>query len=118
MWYEWDLKAKDFLVEELVVKYLEQRLIQELNQNPYSEEFNEVSGMELTSMRECLDAYVKFYCRFNFPSCDPDLGTTVPVCLGDCEAAHSNCGMLPDVCVDTRVFRNIGDGSEPSCDPE
>lgn len=27
IWSTWDLKAKDFLVEEIVVKYLEQRLI-------------------------------------------------------------------------------------------
>ena len=96
--------------------YVEQRLIQELIQIPGSEEFAEVSGMELTSFPECLQSYVRFYCRFNFPMCDSETGTTIPVCLNDCEASFVDCGIMPDDCVDTRVFRNIGDGSEPSCD--
>ena len=74
--------------------------------------------MELSSQRECLDSYVKFSCRFNFPMCDPVTGTTIPVCLSDCENAFLNCGIDASDCTDDRVFRNIGDGSEPSCDKE
>ena len=74
--------------------------------------------MELTSQRECLDSYVKFFCRLNFPMCDEQTGSTIPVCLSDCENAFLNCGIDPGDCTDIRVFRNIGEGGGPSCDEE
>ena len=50
--------------------------------------------------------------------CDAELGTTIPICSTDCESAFTDCGMLPDDCSDTRVFSNIGEAEEVSCDPE
>ena len=117
VWPEWSIKSKDFLVESLTVLYLEQRLIQELNQNRFSEEFAEVAGLELTSYPECLDSYIRFYCRLNFPMCDEFTGETIPVCPTDCANAFLDCGMLESAaeCEDDRIFRNIGEGGEPSC---
>ena len=77
-----------------------------------------MATMERTSQRSCLDSYVQFYCRHNFPMCDEQTGTTIPVCLADCENAFINCGMEAGECTDDRVFRNIDEGGGIACDPE
>ena len=100
-------------MEEVVVKSVEQRLLQELSLDRLSEEHGAVAGMELTTNRECYDAYKKFFCQINFPMCVATTGKILPVCLDDCSSAFGNCGNDPSDCTDERVFKNISPEEEP-----
>ena len=97
---------------------VEKRILAELSQETFSDEHAAVSGLELTTTMSCLKAYKKFNCRYNFPSCDPETGEVIPVCLTDCELAHSNCGNDPEECTKDRTpYRNLSeDDTADSCD--
>lgn len=113
IWNAWSIKQKDFTVEEVVMKSVEQRLLRELDLDRLSEEHSAVAGMELTTNRDCFDAYKQFFCRLNFPMCVPSSGQILPVCLEDCTNAFANCGNDPSDCTDERVFKNISSEEEP-----
>ena len=115
LWSFWTVKEKDFEIRTRVSLNAEQRLMQELTQNTFSDEFTAVAGLELTSDTACLNSYKQFMCRYNFPLCDPITGEVFPVCLQDCYNAYENCGNAPDNCDNPLVYRNVGSEST-ACD--
>ena len=56
LWPFWNVKEKDFQVEEKVSLMVEQRLMLELAR-PFTEASAGVSGLELTSKLSCLEGY-------------------------------------------------------------
>jgi hypothetical protein len=56
LWPLWNIRQKDFKIQEEVALMTEQRLMLELAR-PFGDESVPVSGLELTSSVECLQGY-------------------------------------------------------------
>ena len=69
---------------------MEQRLMAELTVPPPS---SGIGSFEITSVKDCLESYKTFSCRYNFPSCDPVTGETDPICQTECQNFYTLCGM-------------------------
>lgn len=112
VWPEWNLAAKDFLIETLYKAIVTDRIDQESNSVADSEGTSPYMEIRFTSNEQCVNDFKKIMCFYNFPRCDyteeaiisddtlditQTTRQTFPLCLQLCQTYFEDCKFDPEI---------------------
>ena len=90
IWPEWTNKTIDEILENEIMKNIENEFIFELTGNIYY--------LPLINQAGCMKSYINFICKRNFLPCDPTTDKTIPPCKSICERFLNKCGTWKSLC--------------------
>ena len=91
IWPEWTNKTIDEIIENKIMKNIENEFILELT------DYKSLA-LPLINNVGCLNSYIKLICKTNFPPCDPSNEKTIPPCKKVCKKFLNNCGTWKSLC--------------------
>ena len=93
IWPEWTNKTIDEIIENEIMKNIENEFILELTDyKSYS--------LPLINNVGCLYSYINIICKKNFPPCKPETDITIEPCKKVCQKFLNNCGTWKSLCED------------------
>ena len=93
IWYKWTNKSIDEFLEKKLVNIIEKEFLKEISLGTFK--------MPLINKIGCLDAYLQFICKKNFPYCNYENDTSYSICKSTCDNFVSKCDTYNgDLCKD------------------